>query len=56
MEPTKWSFLKEIELARDEDEVDGLCIEWLKMLCKDNGIEGQVAAKLLDVVVELLGI
>ena len=42
-----------VEKGRDED-IDSLCIRWLKFTANDYGKEGKTAKKLLDIVSELL--
>ena len=38
----------------NNEEIDSLCIRWLKFTANDYGKEGKTAKKLLDIVSELL--
>lgn len=40
----------------DEGDADALCMNWLKLLCHDNGRDGERAEALLKVVGDLLEI
>ena len=42
-----------IELGND-DELDLLCITWLRILSKDHGSNGMVADKLLIIIEDLI--
>jgi len=39
-----------------EEEVDQLCLLWLKQYAKEGGSDGKIAIKLLTIVEELLSI
>jgi hypothetical protein len=51
------TFLKAIALCIDKgrnEEIDTLCIRWLKFTANDYGKEGKTAKELLDIVSDLL--
>lgn len=56
MESAIESFKQRTAECFGESEIDELCIEWLKLLCKDCGSSGETAAGLLDTISELLAI
>jgi hypothetical protein len=56
MNSTLDGFRNEFEKCTDESELDLLCLQWLVALTIDNGREGEIAKKLLDIVEDLLSI
>ena len=56
MEPTTKSFKQRAAECTNENDVDELCIEWLKQISTDHGDDGHRARELLDTTARLLRI
>lgn len=56
MEPTTKSFKQRAAECANENDIDELCIEWLKQISKDHGARGHIARELLDTTARLMAI
>ena len=55
MKFTLEDFQAHVKKCEGAEEVDILCLSWLRLLCMDNGKDGDRAHVLLKVVGDLLG-
>jgi len=56
MELTLKDFKQQVDGCKKPEDVDSLCMAWLKLVCMDNGKQGDRAHKLLEVVASMLWI
>lgn len=56
MKGTFEGFKEELERCVDENDIDSICIRWLRLSCMEHGETGEHADTLLGVVEKMLDI